>query len=117
MRCDEFRGAVDLYLDDELSLIDSLRLRGHLLFCQFCGQVAASEAALRALLSDDAISDHPPGPLRDRITQQIRRAQVDASDASSKDAGIMASGSQSAPEAAARIEPRPSDTDGDHPRT
>jgi mycothiol system anti-sigma-R factor len=71
MACDEFLAAIDAYLDEELSIVDILRMHGHLLSCECCYRVMESEATLHSLLAEDAASDQPPGSLRERIIQRI----------------------------------------------
>ncbi|MBI3824851.1 MAG: zf-HC2 domain-containing protein [Candidatus Rokubacteria bacterium] len=71
MICHEFLRAVDAYLDDELSVMQALRMHGHLVSCEPCRRVMESEARLHALLSDAATGDEPPSSLRDRILQRV----------------------------------------------
>jgi anti-sigma factor RsiW len=70
MTCVEARGAIDAYLDDELGVLEALRVQGHLLRCAGCRQVVDSEATLHALLAADILHDEPPERLRERIRQQ-----------------------------------------------
>jgi len=81
MRCDEFLGAIDAYFDDELSIMDILRVHRHLLSCECCYRVMGSEAALHSLLADDAAGGQPPRSLRRRI---IRRVAAQESTGSSR---------------------------------
>ena len=62
MRCDEFLGAIDAYFDDELSIMDILRVHRHLLSCECCYRVMGSEAALHSLLADDAAGTNRRAP-------------------------------------------------------
>jgi mycothiol system anti-sigma-R factor len=71
MTCNELVRAIDAYLDDELSVMDILRLHGHLLSCGHCHRVMGSEAALHSLLAEEAARDRPPGALRERIIQRV----------------------------------------------
>ena len=71
MTCHEFVRAIDAYLDDELPVMDILRLQGHLLGCGRCHRVMGAEAALHALLAEEAARDQPPGALRERIIQRL----------------------------------------------
>lgn len=71
MKCYEFVGAVDPYLDGELPVMQTLRMHGHIVFCEQCPRVMESEAALHSLLATDAQSDSPPAGLRERVLQQI----------------------------------------------
>lgn len=71
MTCDEFVRAIDAYLDDELSVVDILRVHAHLLACEFCPRVMESEGTLHSLIADDAARDQPPGSLRERIIQRV----------------------------------------------
>jgi len=81
MRCDEFLGAIDAYFDDELSIMDILRVHRHLLSCECCYRAMGSEAALHSLLADDAARDQPSRSLRKRI---IRRVAAQESTGSSR---------------------------------
>jgi len=71
MTCNEFVRAIDAYLDDELSVLDILRVHAHLLSCELCPRVMESEAALHSLLAEDAVRDQVPGPLRERIVRRV----------------------------------------------
>ena len=71
MTCNEFVRAIDAYLDDELSVVDILRVHAHLLACELCHRVMESEATLHSLLADDSARDQIPGALRDRIIQRV----------------------------------------------
>lgn len=71
MTCDEFVRAIDAYLDDELSIMDILRVHRHLLSCEPCHRVMGSEARLHSLLAEDAVSPQPPGSLRERILERV----------------------------------------------
>jgi putative zinc finger protein len=115
MKCDQFLGAIDPYLDEELSIIDSLRMHGHLLLCKRCRQVIGSETTLHALLVKDGMADQPSDSLRERIIREIRRARTDPDDLSSPDAGGLAPGSRSSSRAAG-ASPRERETDGNHTR-
>ena len=72
MICDEFLGAIDPYLDGELSVIDVLRMHRHLRQCERCRRVMTSEAALHALLSAEAAQDEPGASLREQVLQRVR---------------------------------------------
>jgi anti-sigma factor RsiW len=71
MTCDEFVRAIDAYLDDELSIMDILRVHGHLISCELCHRVMGSEATLHNLLTNDVMRDQPPKSLRERILRQV----------------------------------------------
>ena len=71
MTCNEFVRAIDAYLDDELSVLDILRVHAHLLACGLCPRVMESEAALHSLLAEDAVRDQPPELLRSRIVRRV----------------------------------------------
>ncbi len=71
MTCPDTLGALDAYLDNELSVMDILRVQGHLLRCDRCRAVAESEGVLHSLLAADAVQDEPSAQLRERILQQI----------------------------------------------
>jgi len=74
MTCQEFAAALDPYLDDELPVMEVLRVQGHLHSCDHCRTMMGVEAALHSLLAADAIQDQPPPALRDRIVQRISAA-------------------------------------------
>jgi anti-sigma factor RsiW len=71
MTCRELLQAVDPYLDDELSVLEVLRVQAHLLRCDPCRTAMESEARLRALLEADAMQDQPAPALRDQILQRL----------------------------------------------
>ncbi len=79
MTCDEFVRAIDAYLDDELSIMDILRVHGHLLSCELCHRVMGSEATLHTLLTEDAARDQPPERLRKRIIQRVVAEDIERS--------------------------------------
>jgi anti-sigma factor RsiW len=74
MTCQEVWRAIDPYLDDELTVLEVLRVQGHLLGCRACRRVLNSESHLHALLAADALQDEPPAALRERIRQQVLTA-------------------------------------------
>jgi mycothiol system anti-sigma-R factor len=67
MTCQEALASLDPYLDEELSMLEILRVEHHLEQCDACRQVRDSEANLHALLAADAVCDAPPAGLRERI--------------------------------------------------
>jgi anti-sigma factor RsiW len=71
MTCQECAHALDPYLDDELSVLEVLRVHGHLLFCDRCRAVLESESQLHALLAADAVQDQPSPALRERILGHV----------------------------------------------
>ncbi len=71
MTCQEALRAIDPYLDDELSVMETLRMQGHLIFCERCRKVMESEAALHSLIVADAVRDQAPVGLRARILRRI----------------------------------------------
>jgi mycothiol system anti-sigma-R factor len=79
MTCQEFADALDLYLDDELSVMEILHVQGHLHSCDHCRTMMGTEAALHALLAADAIQDQAPRALRDRIVQRVSAAAASSS--------------------------------------
>ncbi len=79
MTCDELVRAIDAYLDDELPIIDILRVHGHLVSCERCHRVMGSEATLHALLSSDAARDEAPESLRERILRRVAAEAVERS--------------------------------------
>lgn len=72
MTCQELASYIDAFLDDELSVGENLRIQAHLVFCELCRQVVASEVKLRNLIEADTFEDFAPGSLRERIVEQAR---------------------------------------------
>lgn len=82
MICKELTKYIDAYLDDELSVIENLRVQAHLVFCGSCKAVVKSEVALRSLIQADALGDSAPDRLKEKILQQIgERARPERSQA------------------------------------
>ncbi len=82
MICKELTKYIDPYLDDELSVIDNLRVQAHLVFCGECKAVVKSEVSLRSLIEADALEDSAPDYLKEKILQQIgERARPERSQA------------------------------------
>lgn len=71
MICKELTKYIDPYLDDELSVIENLRVQAHLVFCGDCRAVVKSEASLRSLIEADALQDSAPTSLKEKILHQI----------------------------------------------
>jgi mycothiol system anti-sigma-R factor len=69
--CKELTRYVDAFLDDELSVIENLRVQAHLAFCGNCRAVVKSELSLRSLIEADALQDSAPAHLREKILHQI----------------------------------------------
>ena len=76
MRCEEVRAAIGAYLDEELSVLEILRVDEHLEHCEACRQVRNSEADLHALLAADAVLDAPPARLRENILASVAPAEL-----------------------------------------
>ena len=78
MICKELTRYIDAYLDDELSVMENLRVQAHVVFCGECREIVKSEVRLRSLIEADALDDKAPEYLREKILQQIgeRPAQV-----------------------------------------
>lgn len=77
MTCPECLRALDPYLDDQLPVMDTLRVQGHLLSCEPCRKAVESEALLRAAIRADMAADHAPAGLRERILRQACEAARD----------------------------------------
>ncbi len=71
MICKELAKYIDAYLDDELSVIENLRVQAHLVFCGRCKAAVKSEVTLRSLIEADALGDSAPDRLKEKILQQI----------------------------------------------
>ena len=78
MICHECLQALDAYLDDELSVMQALRMHGHLVSCEPCRRVMESEARLHTVLSDASTRDEPASSLRDRIIQRVMSEETNA---------------------------------------
>jgi mycothiol system anti-sigma-R factor len=70
--CHDALTAMDAYLDDELTVLEALRVQQHLGRCASCRQAAESEAALHSLVAAEAMQEAPPTTLQERILQSIR---------------------------------------------
>lgn len=71
MTCQELVRSIDAFLDDELSVMETLKVQGHLAFCGSCRTVVESEAKLRAFVEAEALQDVAPAHLRERILRAI----------------------------------------------
>ena len=71
MICKELTRYIDAYLDDELSVMENLRVQAHLVFCGECREIVKSEVRLRSLIEANALEDNAPDHLREKILQQI----------------------------------------------
>jgi len=71
MICKELTRYIDAYLDDELSVMENLRVQAHLVFCGECREIVKSEVRLRSLIEADALEDSAPDHLKEKILQQI----------------------------------------------
>lgn len=80
----EFVRTIDACLDDDLSIMEIVRAHGHLISCERCHRIMASEGMLHDLLTNDTAQDLPPGSLPARI---LRRVIVEEVEASSKCSG------------------------------
>lgn len=71
MTCQELIRCIDAFLDNELSVMETLKVQGHLAFCGSCRTVVESEAKLKALIETEALQDVAPAHLRERILRAI----------------------------------------------
>ena len=71
MTCQELAVHIDAFLDDELFVMENLRVQAHLVFCQECRKIVESEAKLRNLIEADAVAERAPAQLRERILRSI----------------------------------------------
>lgn len=71
MTCQELVRTLDPYLDDELSVMETLRVQGHLICCEPCRKAAESEALLHSMILADAVEDEAPLRLRERILERV----------------------------------------------
>ncbi len=67
MTCQELMLVIDAFVDDELSVMENLRVQAHLVFCHACRGTVESEVRLRGLIEADARAEVTPPHLRDRI--------------------------------------------------
>jgi mycothiol system anti-sigma-R factor len=81
MTCQQFLGALDPYLDDELPVTEVLDMHEHLAVCEACRRIIESEATVRSLLTADAVQDTPPDSLRARVLQRVGAAGLGPRDA------------------------------------
>lgn len=71
MICKELERYIDAFLDDEISVMENLKVQAHLVFCGKCREVVESEVGLRSLIEADALKDSAPEHLREKILQEI----------------------------------------------
>src|SRR5262245_30184637 len=71
MICQELTRYIDAFLDDELSVMENLRVQAHMAFCGNCRAIVKSEITLRSLIEADALRDSAPDHLREKILCQI----------------------------------------------
>jgi len=71
MTCHELTNHLDAFLDEELSVIKTLKLRGHLAFCGRCRTVVESEVKIRTLIRAEALQEAAPVHLREQIVRAI----------------------------------------------
>lgn len=76
MTCPDCLRLLDPYLDDQLSVVDTLRVQGHLLCCEPCRRTAESETVLRAAIRAGVEADHAPAGLRERILEHVLASPV-----------------------------------------
>jgi len=67
MTCQEIPGAIDAYLDGELSVAATLQAHEHFAVCENCRRILESEAALHGLLVQAARAEPVPSELRSDI--------------------------------------------------
>jgi len=79
MRCDHSRVYLPAYLDDELDVVESLRVHRHLVECPNCQLAQREQLALRAALRDSALYAHPSTAFSSRIEVAVRRAAKEES--------------------------------------
>lgn len=80
MICKELTKHIDPFLDDEISVLENLRVQAHLALCANCRAVVKSEVALRSLIEANALQDTAPDHLREKILREIgERSQPEPS--------------------------------------
>ena len=72
MTCHDTLTALDAYLDDELTVLEALRVQQHLTRCVSCRRAAETEGALHGLLAAEAMHEAPPAALEERILREVR---------------------------------------------
>jgi anti-sigma factor RsiW len=69
MTCHDVLALIDPYLDDELGMLEMLRVDEHLAQCEACRRVRDAETDLHALLAADAVRDAPTARLCEHIAR------------------------------------------------
>jgi anti-sigma factor RsiW len=74
MNCDDSRTYLTAYLDDELDVVESLRLHKHLTKCADCRQAQDEQLALCSALRDPELYARPSADFSKRVETAVRRA-------------------------------------------
>jgi anti-sigma factor RsiW len=73
MNCDDSRTYIPAYLDDELDVVESLRVHKHLTGCADCRRAQDEHLALCSALRDPNLYAHPSADFRKRVEAAVRR--------------------------------------------
>src|SRR6266404_6424168 len=79
MNCEDSRIYLPAYLDDELEVVENLRMQKHLAECADCRQAQEEQLALRSALRDPGLYAHPSADFANRIEAAVRRAAKEQS--------------------------------------
>jgi anti-sigma factor RsiW len=74
MRCDELKGLLDLYLDDELPEEQSRKIERHLLRCPACGGELRALEQTRAMMREAIARAEPSPAFRERASARLLAA-------------------------------------------
>src|ERR1700685_1705742 len=74
MNCDDSRIYLPAYLDEELSVAESLHIQKHLSECEDCRNAQDEQLSLRLALRDPGLYAHPTADFSKRIEAAVRRA-------------------------------------------
>jgi anti-sigma factor RsiW len=74
MNCDDSNIYLPAYLDDELDVVESLRVQKHLSECGDCRRMQEQQLALRSALRDPELYSHPSADFAKRLQTAVRGA-------------------------------------------
>jgi anti-sigma factor RsiW len=78
MNCDDVRPLLDAYSDNELDLMTSLSIEGHLQTCGNCQPIYNNRLVLRSNLNNDPLYFHPPPAFERRLRASLRKVDQTA---------------------------------------
>ncbi|HYK17219.1 MAG TPA: anti-sigma factor [Bryobacteraceae bacterium] len=74
MTCEDARGLLTAYVDEELDVAHSLEVEKHLETCEACARIVESQEKVRSAIQASGLSYEPPASLDARIESTIRRS-------------------------------------------